>query len=547
MEEIRTAADALDSASPIDSSASVPSQQQRRHIDVRVLTWNVLADCYSSDSREVWEQIRSKRVAAVLRQFADYDLLLLEEVDHYEDFYRPLLESLGFCCCYVQRPTKTDGCLICYRASRSTALRVEEVQFNDLVRMRDVSENTRNALCRHNVGLIVQLEEIEAKEDSNTSGQVANGGGKVTKLQFTAGVAHMFWNPAYPEIKSAQAEYFLSRLCIFARHFAAPTGLGAEVRNWPVIVGGDYNATPLSEPYKIMNSPFYFPTEVPSLHSSIEHKVITSTTIISKRFSDRCYYGGANTKFLCDADMSRLCRWLRLLGVDAAMHVPKKRHASSPEEIAAQRSAKKANGNGTSKVAEGAKIDDSVTSLKAEKNVRTSSGRKSDEYSEIFERATREKRVVLTTSKNMRLRAACPESMLVDSQNLEKSLAEIVKNYKIPLRRENFLTVCGKCGGAVVEITPEEYVAASRQYLARHEQLGTKPQILRSSYRKNKSLGCPKSDNACGGEGELWIPRDRPIFMCVDCTQVSSTNICASYLPLLMLTVIIIFVALLVE
>jgi uncharacterized protein with PIN domain len=509
--------------------ASSPDQP---HLDIRALTWNVLADCYSSDSREVWELERSKRIATVLRQFSDYDLLLLEEVDHYEDFYRPLLESLGFCCCYVQRPTKTDGCLICYRGSRFSALKVEEVHFNDLLRMIDISETTRYALCRHNVGLLVQLEATGAGDGSATPGvddnaaiDSAHSSAMLPRMQFTVGVAHMFWNPAYPEIKSAQAEYFLSRLCIFARHFAVRSRDGQALHNWPIVVGGDYNATPSSEPYTIMTTPFYFPTDVPSLHSSIEQKVITSTTIISKRFSDRCYYGGENTKFLCDADMSRLCRWLRLLGVDAAMHTPKRPSAVTPEDIAAMRSAKKANGK-TKKTEsieqEASSAVKNPAASKPDKNARPSSGRKSDEYSEIFERATRERRVILTTSKNMRLRAACPESMLIDSQNLEKSLVDIVKNYKIPLRRENFLTVCGKCGGAVVEITPEEYVAASRQYTARHEQQGTKPHILRSSYRKNKSLSCSKGGKGCGGgeEGELWVPRDRPIFMCVECTQV---------------------------
>jgi uncharacterized protein with PIN domain/mRNA deadenylase 3'-5' endonuclease subunit Ccr4 len=499
--------------------------QNQRPLDIRALTWNVLADCYSSDSKEVWEQERSKRVAAVLRQFSDYDLLLLEEVDHYNDFYRPLLASLGFSCCYVQRPTKTDGCLICYRSSRFTALKVEEIHFNDLIRMRDLSENTRNALCRHNVGLIVQLEAIGTEDEGTNSREdttaCAHATNKPPRMQFTVGVAHMFWNPAYPEIKSAQAEYFLSRLCIFARHFAVCSRDGATLHNWPIVVGGDYNATPSSEPYTIMTTPFYFPTDVPSLHSSIELKVITSTTIISKRFSDRCYYGGENTKFLCDADMSRLCRWLRLLGVDAAMHTPKRRNAVTPEEIAALRSAKKASSKmaGHRDIEQETSVSVEEPAPKSNKSVKPSPGRKSDEYSEIFERATREKRVILTTSKNMRLRAACPESMLIDPQNLEKSLVDIVKNYKIPLRRENFLTVCGKCGGAVVEITPEEYIAASRQYAARHEQQGTEPHILRSSYRKNKSISCSKGGK--NQEGQLWVPRDRPIFMCVECTQVN--------------------------
>ena len=42
----------------------------------------------------------------------------------------------------------------------------------------------------------------------------------------------------------------------------------------------------------------------------------------SSHYFHGCYYGGNQTKFLCDSTLSKLCRWLRVLGLNAAMHRP---------------------------------------------------------------------------------------------------------------------------------------------------------------------------------------------------------------------------------
>jgi hypothetical protein len=80
--------------------------------------------------------------------------------------------------------------------------------------------------------------------------------------------------------------------------------------------------------------------------------------------------------------------------------------------------------------------------------------------------------VILTTSRQMRERANCPQSMLIPSSRLNKlelALIDICRTYKLQLNpglftrwslrtvlqqfnlvvTEKFLSVCGKCGGEI--------------------------------------------------------------------------------------------------
>jgi mRNA deadenylase 3'-5' endonuclease subunit Ccr4/uncharacterized protein with PIN domain len=418
-------------------------------MQIDVVTWNVLADCYATEYKNAWE-IRRPQIEKLLRDFrTSSSIYLLQEVDHFADFYAPLFAELGCNCEYVQRPRKDDGCLLCYDNGLFLCAAREYVYFDDLSRYTDASEHIKSSLVRQNVGVIAQLRSLR---DSSLSLVVA--------------VAHFYWNPTFPDIKSAQAEYMLMRLQLFTKkHY------GNDVCP-PIIFGGDFNITPDSETYRVLTSPSVLPDSVGESDKTRHDALLKIVNaIVPRRFHERCYYGGDKTKFLCDSDLSRFCRWLRLLGIDAAIDTSQNRSVSSPEAIEQRRLEKK-----KSK----AEATEDVNGVV--------------DYTSFFDRARREQRVILTTSKTMRLRAACPESMLISPKNMEESLVEVFKTYRIPIKRENFLTVCGKCGGAIVEVTAEEYREANEAFRSRQR---------------------------ADGEGDYkWLPTDRQIYMCVSCTQV---------------------------
>lgn len=325
-----------------------------------VLSWNCLADAYSPPT-STWAARRTLIARALTA--ASADIVTLQEVDHYHDFYRPLLRSLGYTVVYAARPTRTDGVLIAVKPP----LRIVQTHH---VHMDDLALGTRpgrhnSKLRRRNVALILLVE--------------------AGHLVFTLATAHLYWHPACPHVKLAQARYLLRRLSFVRMDNGMPPPAS--------IVTGDFNSLPGSETYRSLTDGLGFP-------------VVTGKCIAGA--ADRALNGLAvrrQVRFICDRSLSRLARWLRLLGIDAAL---------------ANESAGKAG----------------VDSL--------------------FDRARREERVLVTTSTTMVKRATSPESFLIKPgkmAQLENCLAELLNHYSVRLEERKFLTMCGKCGGQITKGT----------------------------------------------------------------------------------------------
>ena len=71
---------------------------------MKVMSYNMLADIYTNEhhgvnlNREHLDfRERSQVIMAEISQ-SDADIVCLQEMDHYEDVYGPLLESMGYAC-----------------------------------------------------------------------------------------------------------------------------------------------------------------------------------------------------------------------------------------------------------------------------------------------------------------------------------------------------------------------------------------------------------------------------------------------------------------
>ena len=238
-------------------------------------------------------------------------------------------------------------------------------------------------------------------------------------------------------MKRLQAEYLVHRV----DNFLEQHHLSRE--SAPVFLAGDYNSVPTSEIYNMMTKGFLY---------SLTDRARPTGGVRREgwcEFDDIVSYG-ADTKFLCDSSLSRLCRWMRVLGIDTKI-IPS---ASDLD-----------NSN---------MLDNSNTNGKK-------GTRRKGAFVELFELARNEKRVILTTSKTMRERAACPPSFLVSTRNLEQALVEVIREYGLILNQEKFLTVCGKCGGDIE--------------------------------------ACSIDDPRMKGKNTVVPPTDRELFCCVQCHQ----------------------------
>ena len=119
-------------------------------------------------------------------------------------------------------------------------------------------------------------------------------------------------------------------------------------------------------------------------------------------------------RYLCDYTLNRFTRWLRILGVDAALET-----AEEEKERTAH-----------------------------------------NDPSSLFRRCRTERRTLLTTSKNLLLRKDCPPGAYLihpkKTADLEKALVQLFLTHGVVLRPSEFVTRCVVCNGTIYTVADEE-------------------------------------------------------------------------------------------
>lgn len=269
------------------SAASPPVRPSR----VSVVSLNVLADSYAMqrDGRYSyikaahirWEYRKGLLLAAVRR--LDPDVLCLQEVDHYRDFWAESLVDLGYASHYTQRAGgKTDGCLMGWKKTRFELSRgakgaplVYDIDMNALARA--APKHQRFRFNRHNVGQVVFLSE------------------RVGTHRLVVCNCHLYWNPEYRDVKAQQTALLLRRL----HHVLNGSGIGL---NPAVILCGDFNSDP----------------------GSIVDRFIRTGNATLSRLSSGPFSpvqpAPSQKLLMADGNLDRVARWLRSVGVDTMMH-----------------------------------------------------------------------------------------------------------------------------------------------------------------------------------------------------------------------------------
>lgn len=257
---------------------------------IRVLTWNILADVYDSTTKLSFEE-RSSVVSRTIETL-DADLILLQEVDHWFDYFLPSFEGTAYGYQYYQRPTRKDGIVTLYRKDIFELVDESEdvvrLDYDDIAKALDRVGQNGASFRRQNVGLLLRLR---LKEDKSSSVVVAN--------------THLYWSPAKPEVKLAQTRMLIESI----EKLACTSGVQ---RFAPVIMGGDFNSVPTSDLYRRIQ----------------EGKVFRGGLF------EGSYYGnGSPPKFLADTSLKKLCSWLRMLGVDCAMESEESEFARTAKPV----------------------------------------------------------------------------------------------------------------------------------------------------------------------------------------------------------------------
>ena len=394
--------------------------------------WNVLADCYISIP---WEE-RKDKLQSVLEMTArrGTSLVLLQEVDHSEDFYRPLLNNLGYQVLFAQRPTKDDGCLIAFCDRELELQESETVDFNDLARItgKSADNHKRQTFLRNNIAIIACFR---CRFD-NSHLIVAN--------------THHYWNPNFPEVKAGQVKYLLDRIFTFEKRMKC----SVEPH---IILGGDFNSLPDSEVYSLLVEPFAC-IEVDMCNLSNDLMSISTNTLLWRRYLLLSKYlhprennsstdKAATPSFICDETLSKFCRWLRILGISCTMIKSSEvgfPHDHEREEVQCGNDDTVTTLSDSCEPGMSTKRISEKELLKVEKD-RKKLAQNNMYYSKISELARAEGRILLTTNKQWQQRADVPENFLVNYSDLRSSIVELFRLYNIEVDETKFLTVCGTC------------------------------------------------------------------------------------------------------
>lgn len=256
-------------------------------LSVKVMSWNVLADCYvppykkrietyflkkpfrSNDETNLqelserfkWEK-RSLKIKQVIERAAD--ILCLQEVDHCETFYEPTLLGLGYHFSYCKRPNdKSDGVLIAWKQDLFDKVNELQVDLNEVCSKEDTITQ------KNNVGLVCTLKD------------------KRSEKVFVVATCHLHWNPKLEELRLMQATFFLDKVHLLVSQACDQHGLALEAL--PYIVCGDFNSLPSSKVYTLLKTGC--------------HEI-----------------KGERKGFVCDASLGKVAKYLRAVGI-SAIHV----------------------------------------------------------------------------------------------------------------------------------------------------------------------------------------------------------------------------------
>jgi CCR4-NOT transcription complex subunit 6 len=290
-------------------------------------TWNVLADCYSKAVRKGsgstckneddfkailnWSS-RLKHINRCLTE-CTADIICLQEVDHYEDSFKINLVDIGYQMVYLKRPLKDDGCLIAFKSSKFSLVGTSEINLDDLVIIntgKKTGSTSRNKFAKQNVALMVQLQCLSTSQLINVC------------------TCHIHWNPNLLDVKLAQVKYILSQLYQYRILSLLKYKLNTSHQNphsdlsikpIPIIFTGDFNSMPHDFIYNTVTTRFSCANDIASVSLSTEQLMASGCDLsgggVADGASEGVPYSGSRTRFLCDATMYKLGKWMRVLGM----------------------------------------------------------------------------------------------------------------------------------------------------------------------------------------------------------------------------------------
>jgi mRNA deadenylase 3'-5' endonuclease subunit Ccr4/uncharacterized protein with PIN domain len=425
-------------------------------LDIRVITWNVLAQAYLSrrshrnlpkpyDDVVFNHKKRHALMEKILRKLTtatmELDILCLQEVDlqlvettlaenHFQGVSTPTTNGGG-------AGGRVDSCCIYWNRNDWELVNQELICFDDLstlgsnaTKLESNLQGLKQSLLRRNVAIVVRLQH------------------RTTATKIVVSNSHLYWNPEFDYVKLCQAHYCMERTYAFAQ-------------GDPIIVCGDLNSQPHGPVHDYLTrgkvnakevAPWYNQRREDGVGELIDGEPVengvdqVTEQLDGLKIKDTA---SPQIKYMVDFTMNRFSRWLRILGVDCALE-------TEAEEIQ----------------------------------------RTKHRNCVIFDRCREEGRTLVTTSSKLVIRKDCPPgTYLINPRtygNPEASLVHLLLSHGVILEPKNFLSRCVVCNGNIRAVVDKE---EKKRIFAAHQA----PEV-------SDDLECYECDGC--GQGYWWC--DRP-------------------------------------
>ncbi|OMJ65975.1 hypothetical protein SteCoe_37343 [Stentor coeruleus] len=207
-------------------NTEIPLSNPKSLTQFSVLTYNILANSYSSYMNHCPKKYLNfdYRSSLIFKQIQDInaDFVCLQEVDKYENYFKPFLKKHGYKSHWKKRPSSwsPDGSLIAWKEDIWELVEIKEIDFNE------ESMNRRNSAYRkNNIGIIIVFKHKE------------------TNSGIIIGTAHFYWDPDLEYVKFFQGTVFKT--------------IGFTIKSkysLPIILCGDFNCMPESKTIKYLTN-----------------------------------------------------------------------------------------------------------------------------------------------------------------------------------------------------------------------------------------------------------------------------------------------------
>lgn len=163
------------------------------------------------------------------------DIIALEEVDHFKDFFEPALSRAGFVGHFLPKPSSPcleskpnngpDGCALFYRSSAFNLL--DKIDLRLLKQEKPGDRKTSSS----QVAILAKLECLQSTTSSATD----------SNPQLCVAVTHFKAKRPFGHIRSIQGQHLLEEMKRFSN-------------NLPFVICGDFNAVPSEPVYEVFHS-----------------------------------------------------------------------------------------------------------------------------------------------------------------------------------------------------------------------------------------------------------------------------------------------------